>query len=81
MKQSIFSLVFTAAFFYVGQLNAVCFDFETGDLQGWKVVSGQFGKIVTDREFEHHSKYAKYTKSLYISVKGQIAPFKNQQRI
>ena len=35
-----------------GQL---CFDFETGDLQGWKVVEGQFARVVTDRP-EYHNK-------------------------
>jgi len=32
----------------------VRFDFETGDLQGWRVVEGAFGRIVSDRAREHH---------------------------
>ncbi|MEW6360105.1 MAG: hypothetical protein AB1696_27465 [Planctomycetota bacterium] len=32
----------------------VRFDFETGDLQGWKVVEGQFEKLLTDRATFHH---------------------------
>ncbi|NOZ23188.1 MAG: hypothetical protein GXP25_19110 [Planctomycetes bacterium] len=32
----------------------VRFDFETGDLQGWKVVEGKFHKLVTDRATFHH---------------------------
>ena len=31
------------------------FDFETGDLQGWKIEEGAFGKIVSDRDKEHHT--------------------------
>lgn len=30
------------------------YDFETGDLQGWRVVQGHFAKPVTDRAKEHH---------------------------
>jgi len=33
----------------------VRFDFETGDLQGWRVVEGAFGRIVSDRAREHHN--------------------------
>lgn len=63
MKRNLFFFSLIASAFYASQADAVCFDFETGDLQGWKVVSGEFGKIVCDREFEHHSKSVKYTKS------------------
>ena len=31
------------------------FDFESGDLQGWKVVEGTFGKLVTDRAVFHNT--------------------------
>lgn len=31
------------------------FDFETGDLQGWRVVEGAFGRLVCDRAEYHHS--------------------------
>ena len=30
------------------------YDFETGDLQGWKIVQGHFAKPVSDRAKEHH---------------------------
>jgi len=30
--------------------GAVWFDFESGDLQGWKIVEGKFGKLVNDRK-------------------------------
>ena len=33
----------------------VRFDFESGDLQGWRVLEGGFGKVVSDRAQEHHS--------------------------
>jgi len=39
----------------------VRFDFESGDLQGWRVVEGGFGRVVSDRDKEHHSG-ARYTK-------------------
>ena len=34
--------------------GVVRFDFETGDLQGWTVVDGGFGKLLTDRDAFHH---------------------------
>ncbi|MGN0853630.1 MAG: hypothetical protein ACI4Q3_09695 [Kiritimatiellia bacterium] len=40
---------------------AATFDFETGDLQGWQIVDGSFGKPVTDLAKEHNSKRP-YTK-------------------
>lgn len=36
----------------VGNLR---FDFETGDLQGWKVIEGSFEALVNDRSFFHHT--------------------------
>ena len=33
----------------------IVYDFETGDLQGWKVTSGAFERIVTDRAKEHNT--------------------------
>ena len=44
--------------------GVVRFDFETGDLQGWKVVEGQFARTVTDRA-EYHNKGA------YVSRQGK----------
>lgn len=37
-----------------GTAERICFDFETGDLQGWQVVEGGFGRLVSDRAAEHH---------------------------
>ncbi|MBN1819027.1 MAG: hypothetical protein JW828_16830 [Sedimentisphaerales bacterium] len=33
----------------------VRFDFESGDLQGWRIVEGQFGKVITDRAVFHNT--------------------------
>jgi len=38
-------------------LEQIRFDFETGDLQGWEVVEGQFDYLVSDRP-EFHNRYA-----------------------
>ena len=37
------------------------FDFESGDLQGWVMVEGDFDKIICNRKFEFHHE-VKYTK-------------------
>jgi hypothetical protein len=37
-----------------GAGGEIRFDFESGDLQGWQIVEGAFGKIVSDRATEHH---------------------------
>ena len=34
--------------------DVVRFDFETGDLQGWQVVEGQFDYVVSDRPVFHN---------------------------
>ena len=44
-----------------GWAAEVRFDFESGDLQGWQVLDGAFGKLVSDRAKEHHGG-APYTK-------------------
>jgi hypothetical protein len=54
------------------------FDFETGDLQGWEIVEGDFDKILCNREFEFHHQ-VKYTKQgdYYLSTlerKGHDRP-------
>jgi len=36
-------------------LGAATFDFETGDLQGWKVVDGSFEVVVSNRDKQHHN--------------------------
>lgn len=43
-------------------LWAVEFDFESGDLQGWRVIDGSFEKIVTDRAMFHHPGNIPYNK-------------------
>src|SRR5512137_1764812 len=54
--------------------EAVRFDFETGDLQGWKVVEGQFDYLISDRA-EYHNAYPekKYNKQgrYYLSTVEQ----------
>jgi len=39
-----------------GDDEAALFDFESGDLTGWKIVSGKFGEIVSDRSTFHGTK-------------------------
>ena len=34
--------------------DVVRFDFETGDLQGWEIVEGQFDYFVSDRDVFHN---------------------------
>ncbi len=58
--------------------DVVRFDFETGDLQGWQIVEGQFDYIVSDREFYHNrypeapdSKYNKQGKYYLSTVEQQ----------
>ncbi len=62
--QAIVALTVVAA--GVGSASAVegemlRFDFETGDLQGWEMVEGNFDRILCNREFEFHHE-VKYTK-------------------
>ena len=35
--------------------ETLCFDFESGDLQGWQVTEGSFGRLITDRSKEYHT--------------------------
>jgi len=44
-----------------GAEGTVRFDFESGDLQGWKVVEGKFDRFVCDRADFHHGQ-GKYNK-------------------
>lgn len=48
----------------------VRFDFETGDLQGWRVVSGRFGKLVSDRAMSRNTPGMPYPKQgrFYLST-------------
>ncbi|NLT60577.1 MAG: hypothetical protein GXX88_08040, partial [Candidatus Hydrogenedentes bacterium] len=43
------------------EFGTVRFDFETGDLQGWRVLEGGFGLLVCDRA-EFHNAAQPYTK-------------------
>ncbi len=43
-------------------VEAVRFDFETGDLQGWRVMEGGFGKLISDREMCRNTAGAKLNK-------------------
>ena len=40
----------------------VRFDFETGDMQGWEIVEGQFDYFVSDRPFFHNIRDTPYNK-------------------
>ena len=48
-------LAFAAAMASSMQVQAAVFDFETGNLQGWKVVEGAFARPVTDLSREHNT--------------------------
>ncbi len=64
--------VLGAARTVVADSGQVVFDFESGDLQGWEVVDGQFSKLLGNREFEFHHQ-VKYTKqgTYYLSTLEQ----------
>ena len=53
-----------------GSEDVVRFDFESGDLEGWEIVEGAFGKIVTDRAVFHNHPSEKYNKqgTYYLST-------------
>ncbi|HYW79832.1 MAG TPA: hypothetical protein VE890_09665, partial [Thermoguttaceae bacterium] len=40
----------------------IVFDFETGDMQGWRVVDGQFAKLLNDREMFRNRRDTKFNK-------------------
>lgn len=61
MKMHKWILLITVMFCGWSAAGEVRFDFETGDLQGWRVVKGSFGRIVSDRDTEFHSN-TPYTK-------------------
>lgn len=68
MKRAM-TLFGAAGFALAGWAAEVRFDFESGDLQGWAVLEGGFGKVVSDRAKEHHGG-APYTKegSFFLST-------------
>ncbi|HNX35959.1 MAG TPA: hypothetical protein PKM57_15120 [Kiritimatiellia bacterium] len=61
MRRLFVLLGMVAVFANGGTSAEVRFDFERGDLQGWQVLDGGFGKVVSDRAKEHHGG-APYTK-------------------
>ena len=64
-KFVIYGLLFASLLLIVaggyGAMELV-FDFESGDLQGWQVVEGGFGQLVTNRDVEHNVPHNPYTK-------------------
>jgi hypothetical protein len=42
--------------------KSIAFDFETGDLQGWKIIEGKFDYVVSDRATFHDGKDVPYSK-------------------
>ncbi len=42
--------------------GVVRFDFETGDMQGWRIIEGGFGKFLCDRAVFHHTTDTPYNK-------------------
>jgi GxxExxY protein len=74
--KTFFGGVVAAGIAAAGLAGEVRFDFESGDLQGWQVLDGAFGKVVSDREKEHHgggpyTKEGKYFLSTLESADGQ----------
>jgi len=74
--KTFFSGFFAAGIAAAGLAAEVRFDFESGDLQGWQIVEGGFGKVVSDRAKEHHSggpytKEGKWFLSTLESADGQ----------
>jgi hypothetical protein len=61
MKSYCFALLLSHSFLLSVHAENVVFDFESGDLQGWKIVEGKFEKLLTDRA-EFHHKQGKYNK-------------------
>ena len=53
--------------------DRVRFDFESGDMQGWRIVEGRFDDIVSDRRFYHNHPAVEYNKQgkFYLSTVEQ----------
>jgi len=73
----LYALVFPAS----GFADTVRFDFETGDLQGWKIMEGQLGAAVCSRETYHnkalgstYNKQGKYFISTLDTADGTMDP-------
>ena len=54
-------LLMSQVFLCTAPADEIVFDFETGDLQGWRIVEGKFEKLLTDRT-EFHHKQGPYNK-------------------
>lgn len=54
-------VAFAAAWTSAAGAETLRFDFETGDLQGWQIVEGDFDKLVCNRKYEFHHA-VEYTK-------------------
>ena len=54
-------LLMSQVFLCTAPADEIVFDFETGDLQGWRIVEGRFEKLLTDRA-EFHHKQGPYNK-------------------
>ncbi|HEY3323962.1 MAG TPA: hypothetical protein VGP72_26150 [Planctomycetota bacterium] len=73
---AVFARETPAAEAVAGDTSALHFDFETGDLQGWKVVEGAFDKLISDRAAFHNrytedNRYNKQGKFYLSTVEGQ----------
>ena len=73
LRMSCFFVVMAAVGCWAAEVR---FDFESGDLQGWQVLDGDFGKLVSDRAIEHHggrpyTKEGKWFLSTLESADGQ----------
>jgi len=51
---SLMGMLLTAVISAATAEDVVQFDFETGDLQGWQIVEGQFDRVVSDRARFHN---------------------------
>ena len=58
---------------HVNQSVPTTWDFETGTLEGWTVVSGSFGQLITDRDAQINAPTLPYTKqgAFYLSTLDQ----------
>ena len=80
VRHNIGILVLTAAGLVctaMGQ-DKVIFDFESGDLQGWKVVEGKFNYLVSDRPTFHNKPNEKSLLASSSNVPGTINRHRHQ---
>ena len=70
---SALAVILPASLASAGPAGVVRFDFETGDLQGWKVVEGSFDRLVSDRAQYHNPPPRPYNKQgkYYLSTVEQ----------